>query len=377
LSIDKVIERDGDRIPLRSIHAVTVPGVVDGWSMMLQRFGRQRLAEVLSPAISIAETGFPVTEVFASAWADADTLKALRQDANFSQTFLINGEPPRVGQLFKNADLARSLRLIAAGGRDAFYKGEIARHILETSSKLGGSMRAGDLADYSAEWIDPVSTTYHGWTIYEMPPNTTGIAALEMLNLMEVFPLGEFGHNSARALHTMIEAKKLAFADLQRYDGDPRFAKVPAAGLLAKDYAKDRAALIDPKHANCQVEPGNPPESAGDTTYLSVVDRDGMIVSLIQSNYYGFGTGIVPERSGFVLQNRGRLFSLDPSHPDALAGHKRPLHTIIPAFMTKDSIWIAFGIMGGFNQPQAHAQFVSNIVGHCWRSRLGCHDGQL
>jgi gamma-glutamyltranspeptidase/glutathione hydrolase len=268
-----------------------------------------------------------------------------------------------MGEVFRNPDLAWSYRQIAGKGRDAFYKGEIARRIFELSERHGGTLSAKDLADYSSEWVEPISTTYREWTVYELPPNGQGIAALEILNLMEQSPLPQFGANSTRALHLMIEAKKLAYADLLRYVGDPKYASIPVGGLLSKEYARERAKLIDMAKASCAVEPGSPPAARGDDTiYLSVVDRDGNMVSLIQSNFANFGAIVVPDGTGFVLQDRGALFSLDPASPNALAGRKRPLHTIIPAFMQKANVRIAFGIMGGWNQAQAHAQFVANLA---------------
>ena len=260
--------------------------------------------------------------------------------------------------------LAWSFRQIAAGGRDAYYKGEIARRIVKTSERLGGALTAADFAEFSAQWVEPISTTYRGWTVSEIPPNGQGIGVLTMLNIMENFPMGQLGHNTTDALHVMIEAKKLAYADVLRYVADPNFSKVPVAGILSKDYAKKRTELINASKANCEVAPGKPVPAGGDTTYLSVVDHDGNMVSLIQSNYSGFGSGLVAEGTGFVLHNRGNLFTLDPSHPNVIAGRKRPLHTIIPGVMSKGQTRIAFGIMGGWNQAQAHAQFVSNIVDH-------------
>jgi len=347
-------------MPERGIYTVTVPGAVDGWQKLLERFGWKKLAEVLAPAIRTAEEGFPVTEMVAGAWLKQ--INVLRANQNAAQTYLVSDRTPRVGEVFRNPDLAWSYRQVAAGGRDAFYKGEIARRVVELSRRHGGAMTAKDLADYASEWVEPISTAYRDWTVYELPPNGQGIAALEMLNLMENFPLGQFGANSTRALHVMIEAKKLAYADLLRYIGDPKRAHLPVAGLLAKEYARERAGLIDMTKANCAVEPGAPAPQAGDTIYLSVVDREGNMVSLIQSNYEGFGSGLVADGTGFALQNRGALFSLDPASPNALAGHKRPLHTIIPAFLQKGNVRIAFGIMGGWNQSQAHAQFVANVV---------------
>ncbi|MGB6626157.1 MAG: gamma-glutamyltransferase family protein, partial [Candidatus Acidiferrales bacterium] len=301
---------------------------------------------------------FPVPEWDAAYWANAAHF--LAENPGTANLYLLNGQPPKVGDVFRNEDLARSLQQVASGGRDAFYKGEIVQRILDLSKREGGAMTAEDVADFSAEWVEPLSTQYHGWTVYELPPNGQGIAALEMLNLMSQFPLAQYGHNSADALHVMIEAKKLAYADLRHYVGDPRFATIPVAGLLSEEYGRERSKLIDMSHANCDVSAGTPPN--GDTTYLSVVDQQGNMVSLIQSNYEEFGSHLVPEGAGFVLQDRGALFNLDPDSPDVLAGHKRPLHTIIPAFMVNGDTRIAFGIMGGYNQAQAHAQFVSNIV---------------
>jgi gamma-glutamyltranspeptidase/glutathione hydrolase len=347
-------------MPHEGIQTVTVPGAVDGWSKLLSRFGRKKFSDVLAPAIHYAEEAYPVTEVFSKDWQDGEA--SLRGDANAAKLYLPNGRAPRAGELFRNPDLAGSLKQIAAGGRDAYYRGEIGRRIIGYSQRHGGTMAAADLADYSSEWVEPISTTYHGWTVFELPPNEQGIAALEMLNMMEIFPLAEQGHNSADALHILIEAKKLAYADMLRYVADQKFSRVPVAGMIAKEFARDRARLIDPAKANCRVAPGEPSFGGGDTTYLSVVDRDGNMVSLIQSNYSEFGSKLVADGTGFALQNRGALFSLDPASPNVLAGHKRPLHTIIPAFMTKGDVRIAFGIMGGFNQSQAHAQFVSNVV---------------
>jgi gamma-glutamyltranspeptidase / glutathione hydrolase len=348
------------KMPGTGIYSVTVPGLVDGWSMLLFRFGTKNFSELIAPAIHYARDGFPVAEWDAAYWANAEPM--LAKDKNLAATYLLNGRAPRVGEIFKNPDLAHSLELIASGGRDAFYKGEIASRILALEKAHNGAMTAEDLADFSAEWVDPISTDYRGWTVYEIPPNGQGIAALMMLNIMEKFSFANLA-NPADRWHIMIEAKKLAYADMRRYVADPKFATVPVEGMLSKDYAAQRAKLIDRSKANCEVSPGEPPfPTPGDTTYLTVVDRDGNMVSLIQSNFAEFGSGLVPDGSGFVLQNRGALFTLDPASPDVLAGHKRPLHTIIPAFMAHGDTRIAFGIMGGFNQAQAHSQFVSNIV---------------
>jgi len=349
------------KMPADGIQSVTVPGAVDGWSQLLSRLGTKKFSEVLEPAIRYASEGFPVPEWDAAYWNLNEGV--VKTDANAAATFLVNGRAPRVGEVFRNPDLARSLELIAKDGRDGFYKGGIAQGIVATESKMGGVMSAEDLAEFASEWVEPISTTYRGWTVYEIPPNGQGIAALMMLNMMETLPLAKYGHNSADALHVMIEAKKLAYADMYRYVADQKFSRVPVSGMLSKEYGARRAKLIDMAKANCNVSAGEPEfPTKGDTTYLTVVDRDGNMVSLIQSNFSEFGSGIVPDGTGFVLQNRGALFSLDPASPNALAGHKRPLHTIIPGFMTRGDERIAFGIMGGFNQAQAHAQFVANVV---------------
>jgi gamma-glutamyltranspeptidase/glutathione hydrolase len=359
-SIDRLHKMGLREMPAHGIEPVTVPGAVDGWQKLLDRFGKKKLPEVLAPAIQIAQDGYPVTEWIAQHFASSVDL--LRDNENAAKTFLISDRAPRLGEMMRNPDLAWSLRQIAQGGRDAFYKGEITKRILALSARHGGALTAQDFSDYSSEWADPISTTYRGWTVYEMPPNLQGIGALEMLNIMERFDLHSFGLNSTRALHVQIEAKKLAYADVLRYVGDPRSAKVPVSGMLSKEYAAERAKLINMDHANCDAGPGTPVPSAGDTVYLSVVDRDGNMVSFIESNYAEFGSGLVADGTGFVLHDRGALFSLDPASPNAIAGRKRPLHTIIPAFMEKDQVRIAFGIMGGWNQAQAHAQFVSHVV---------------
>ena len=362
LSIEFLKAKGITEMPSNGIHSVTVPGCVDGWQKLLDRFGRKEMASVLAPAIRLAEEGFPVTEIFSSYWVESE--KKLRRNRSASQTYLPNERAPAAGEIFRNPDLAWSYQQIAKRGRKGFYEGALARRVLRGSADLGGTMSAADLAKFSAEWVEPISTTYRGWTVYELPPNGQGIAALAMLNLMENFPLEKFGPNSADALHVMIEAKKLAYADVLRFVADPHFAKVPVAGILSKDYALGRAKLIDMEKANCNVSAGQPPPMGTDTTYLCAVDAEGNMVSYIQSNYNSFGSGVVTEGTGFVLQNRGGLFSLDPNHPNALTGRKRPLHTIIPAFMSKGDVRIAFGIMGGWNQSQAHAQFVSDLVDH-------------
>jgi gamma-glutamyltranspeptidase/glutathione hydrolase len=348
---------------LSGIWSVTVPGVVAGWQTMHDRFGKLSLAEDLKPAEALAEKGFPVSEANSVEWEKYGM--GFAKNAEFARVFLPNGTYVHMGQVFKNPDVAHTLRLIGAQGRDAFYKGDIAKAILKTSAEQGGVMTAADLAEYQPEWVEPISTTYHGWTIYETPPNTQGVAALSMLNIMEKFPLKEWGHDDARTLHTEMEAKSLAYADMLYYVGDPRAVKVPTEHLISKALGDERAKLVGPR-ANCHVLPSDLKEQmanlGSDTTYLAVVDRDGNEVSLIQSNSGNFGSGLVPEHTGFVLHNRGSAFTLTQGQPNSVGPRKRPLHTIIPAFMQKDDIGIGFGIQSGFNQAQAQAQFVANIV---------------
>ena len=359
LTIEFLRKQGLREMPQKGVHAITVPGAVDGWQKLADKFGRKKLSEDLATAIRTAEEGFPVPEWTAAYWAEE--LDLLRSDEAASKVYLLNDHAPRVGEVFRNPDLAWSLQQIAEQGRDAYYKGEISKRVLESMRHHNGTMTAEDLAGYSSEWAEPISTTYRDWTVYEMPPNGQGIAALEMLNIMETFPMGQLGFGSAKALHAMIEAKKLAYADMARYVADPRGQKIPVATLLSKDWATQRAQRIDAEHANCEVGAGEI-RGGRDTTYLSVVDRDGNMVSLIQSNYDAFGSGIVAPGTGFALHNRGGLFTLDTASPNALAGHKRPRHTIIPGFAQKGETRMAFGIMGGWNQSQAHAQFIANIA---------------
>ena len=360
-----VLRRHGlDAMPATGIHSVTVPGAVGGWAALHERFGRLPLADVLAPAAFYAEDGFPVAPIVAEGWGALED--AVAGDPGAAATYLPGGAAPAAGAIFRNPDLARSLRLVAGHGRDAFYRGPLANAIVSFSQTNGGTLTADDLSSFEPEWVEPVSTTYRGWTVYELPPNTQGIAALMMLDLMEPAPLARYGFHSVDALHTMIEAKKLAYADMLRWVGDPRFTSLPVPALLAKERAARRAAAIDMQRAAANVEPdhlaGLTTGAGGDTVYLSAIDRDGNIVSLIQSIFGGFGSGLVAPGTGFALQNRGALFTLEPGHPNELAPGKRPLHTIIPAFMRKDRVRIGFGIMCGFNQAQAHAQFVANVV---------------
>jgi gamma-glutamyltranspeptidase/glutathione hydrolase len=341
-------------------HVVTVPGCVSGWEHLQKRFATKKLSELLAPAIHLAEDGSPVPEIIGGYWRTGQRL--LAKEPSTAAVFLPDGKVPAVGQIFKNPDMAWSLRQIAKSGAKGFYDGPVAKKLLAYLQPKGSLLTAKDFSQYSAEWVTPISTIYRGWKVYEIPPNGQGIAALSMLNILENYPLREWGQNSSNTLHTMIEAKKLAYADMLKYVGDPRFSKVPAPGLLSKAHAKERAKLIDPDKANCNVSASPSFEAGPDTTYLCVVDAKGNMVSLIQSLYNSFGSGLVAPGTGFCLQDRGALFTLEENHPNVLAGRKRPIHTIIPAFMEKDDTRIAFGIMGGWNQSLAHAQFVADIV---------------
>jgi len=342
------------------IHCVTVPGAVDGWAKMHARFGKLPWNNLFRSAIAYAELGFPVSDIVQKLWVAAASAGKLQALPETSRVFLPNNQPPQQGDVFRNPDLARAYRMVAEEGPAAFYQGKIAAAILATSRAIGGMMNADDLASFSSEWVEPISVDYRGWRIFELPPNGQGMAALEMLNIMETIPADPEGPLGPAEMHKRIEAMKLAYADVYRYNADPRNSCVPVTELLSKHYACERAALIDPKRANGAVGPGCPPGS--DTIYLTVVDREGNIASWIQSIYSSFGSGITVQGMGFELQNRGAGFTLEPGHPNVLAGGKRPFHTIIPGFMERAGLHVGFGIMGGANQPLAHAQFVSNVV---------------
>jgi gamma-glutamyltranspeptidase/glutathione hydrolase len=362
LTIESLKKLGQTAMPQEGIQSVTVPGAVEGWAKLHKRFGKLPWKDLFQPATYYAEHGYPVTEMIGAAWKTEEA--KLAKDPNARKVLLPNGAAPEVGQVFRNPQMAAAYRLLAQEGETAFYRGAIAKALLRTSDRLGGTMTGADLSEFEAEWVDPIATEYHGWKVYELPPSGQGIAALEMLNIMSLFPLSTYPPRSVAELHTEMEAEKLAYTDLRRYVADMRFSRVPYEGMMSMDYARERAKLIDPAKAHCAVEPGKPPVVHGDTIYLSVVDRDGNIASLIQSLYQHFGSGVVVDEYGFALQNRGGLFDLDPQHPNALAGRKRPFHTIIPAFMEKGDVHVGFGIMGGLNQAQAHAQFVSNVVDH-------------
>src|SRR5438874_259468 len=383
-------------IPPRGMLPISVPGTVDAWAELHKKFGKLKLSDDLAPAAKYAEEGFPVTELIAFYWHFGPELYKDLPGA-FFETYTLDGKgrTPAKGDIFKNPALAKTLRLIGENGRDAYYKGEIADKIDAFMQANGGLLRKGDFEKHTSTWVDPVSTNYRGYDVFELPPNSQGIATLQILNILEGFDLHALGRNSPETLHTMIEAKKIAWADRAKYYADPDFAKIPLAGLLSKSYAAERRKLIDPNHAAKTVAPGNPAdegasrsrpagvesaqyEQAGSrvagtgenarhpgraTIYMCIADEEGNMVSLIQSNYRGMGSGIVVPGLGFMFQDRGELFSMDPQHANVYAPGKRPFHTIIPGFVMKDGKpWEAFGVMGGGMQPQGHVQVLTNQI---------------
>jgi gamma-glutamyltranspeptidase/glutathione hydrolase len=360
-SIDWLKKQGAYSMPTTGIQTVTVPGAVDGWEKMHKRFGKLPWRDLFQPAIYFAKNGFPVTEIIQYDW-DGTTAK-LSLDENARRVFLKDGKAPQVGEIFRNPELARAFELVAAGGAQAFYRGPIRDAILKTSKRLGGALAAEDFEQFQSEWVQPLAIDYRGWKVYQLPPNGQGAGTLEMLNIMAQFPLPEYAQNSADAFHFKIEAQKLAFQDSRRFIADPRIAKVPTEGLLSKEYAKERASGISAKEANCNTTPGKPP-GGGNTVYLTAIDAEGNIASWIQSISDTWGSGVAVDGMGFHLHDRGGAFSFDPAHPNALGPRKRPFHTIIPGFMEKDDLHIAFGIMRGMNQAQAQAQFVSNVADH-------------
>ena len=349
-------------IPTSGPLSWSVPGCVDGWEELRSRFGTMAMRELLAPSIEYAENGFPVSEVIAGYWRGVERMR----DPGMRETFLIHdrkAHSPRAGELFKNPHLANSYRQIAVGGRDAYYKGDIAEKLVALSDRVGGLFTMKDFADHKSEWVEPVKTNYRGYDVWEIPPPGQGIAALQMLNLLELHDLKKFGPNSPDYWHLLAESKKIAFADRAKFYTDPVFAKVPVNELISKEYAKNRAKLLDAKKALTDIPAGDPRLGASDTIYLSVVDKDRNCVSLIQSNYGGFGSGLAAPGTGFGIQNRGCLFCLDDTHANKLEPGKRPFHTIIPAFVTKDGKpWFCFGVMGGDMQPQGHVQVLVNMI---------------
>jgi gamma-glutamyltranspeptidase/glutathione hydrolase len=340
---------------------VTVPGCVDGWFELHKKFGKLPIKTLLKPAISYAREGFPLSPVIAHNWPSTNSPQA--KYPNFLETYNPGGHRPAAGEVFKNPGLAQTLERIAKGGRNAFYKGEAARTIASYMQRNGGFITERDLADHQSEWVEPVSTNYRGYDVWELPPNGQGIVALQMLNLLEGYDLKKMGFGSADYMHLFIEGKKVAFEDRAKFYGDPDFARIPVKQLISKAYAAERRKLISMDKAAPAYEPGNPSLS-GDTIYMTVADSKGNMVSLIQSNYRGMGSGMTPDGLGFCLQNRGEGFNVvDPEHPNAFAPHKRPFHTIIPAFVTKDGQpWMSFGVMGGDMQPQGHVQVLVNLI---------------
>ncbi len=361
MTIDWFREQGLDAIPPFGPLPVSVPGAVDGWFEMHDRYGRLPMRELLAPAIAYAKNGFPVSEVIA--YDLGQSAQRFVQYAGFAGTFMPDGSMPVEGEMFANPQLARTYEMLADGGRDAFYKGEIARRIDAYMREQGGLLRYEDLAAHRSEWVAPVATTYRGWEVFELPPNGQGIAALAMLNILEGYDIRAMGFGSAEYIHTFVEAKKLVYEDRARYYADMDYADVPVEALISKSYAAERRRFIDPERAAKSYAPGDPRLEAGDTTYLTVADRQGNMVSLIQSNFRGMGSGMTPGNLGFVLQDRAELFSLDPEHANALEPGKRPFHTIIPAFVMKDGKpYMSFGVMGGDMQPQGHVQIVVNMV---------------
>ena len=355
-------------MPSHGSLTVTVPGAVDGWFALHQRFGKLPMKKVLEPAIRYAEQGYPVSQLVADYWKRnfrgfERNAKDIEEIANARATYLVNGEAPAHGQMFRNPDLARTYGLIAKGGRDAFYKGKIAKTMDAYFRRIGGDLRLKDFAAHTGDWVDPVGVNYRGYDAYELPPNTQGVAALQMLKMLEAYDLKSMGRGSADALHVMVEAKRLAFEDLGKFYADPATYNAPVAELISDAYAAQRRALIDMKRANPETPPGEIKLRQGDTTYLTTADSDGMMVSLIQSNYRGMGSGLVADGLGFMFQDRGELFALDPSHPNVYAPGKRPFQTIIPAFVMKDGKpFMSFGVMGGDLQPQGHVQILVNMI---------------
>ncbi|HEY4292177.1 gamma-glutamyltransferase [Luteibacter sp.] len=357
-----------DHIPPVGSLPITVPGTVDAWFALHDRFGKLSMADDLAPAIAYAKNGFPVTQLVAAYWkgnfASFEKREKLIGDlTNARATYLIDGHAPAEGEVFHNPDLAHTLTLVAEGGRDAFYKGSIAHTIDAYFKRVGGDLRYADFADFKGEWVTPQSVNYRGYDVYELPPNGQGFAVLEMLQILKHFDIRKMGQGSADTLTVMLEAKRMAYEDLARYYADPRFAKAPMTALISEAYGEKRAASIQPGHAEATVGPGDPKLFDGDTTYFTTADKDGMMVSIIQSNYRGMGSGLVADGLGFMFQDRGELYSLREGDANVYAPGKRPFHTIIPAFVMKDGKpFLSFGLMGGDMQPQGHVQVLSNII---------------
>jgi gamma-glutamyltranspeptidase/glutathione hydrolase len=358
LTLDHFEERGLERIPSHGPLPVTVPGCVDGWFELHERFGKLSMKDILAPAIEYARAGFPLSEVIAYYW---ESSVFLGEYPGFAEQFLIDGEAPKKGEVFRNPNLARTLERLGEEGRDVFYRGEIAHTIADFMAEHGGFLSYADLEAHHSEWVDPVSTNYRGFDVWELPPNGQGIAALQMLNILEAYDIASLGFGSAEYLHLFVEAKKLAFEDRARFYADPEFNELPVARLISKEYAAERRKLIDPSKAAAAYPAPNLEQ--GDTVYLCTADGEGNLVSLIQSNYRGMGSGMAPTGLGFILQDRGELFDLTPGRFNTYAPGKRPFHTIIPAFVTRGGKpWLAFGVMGGGVQPQGHVQVLVNMI---------------
>ncbi len=361
LSRQWFIDNGYDKIPSHGPLPVSVPGAVDGWFMLHDKFGSKSMQEILQPAIDYAENGAPITQLIAYYWNLS--VPRLSKYEGFTKQYTINGKAPKEGQLWRNPNLAHTLKIIAKDGRDAFYKGKIAHTIADYMKKQGGFLSYEDMASHHGQWVEPVSTNYRGYDVWELPPNGQGIAALQILNILELFDVSKMQLDSAQYVHLFTEAKKLAFEDRAKFYADPDFNKIPVKQLISKSYAKKRAKLINLKRAGKSYPAGNPALEKGDTIYLTVADKFGNMVSLIQSNYRGMGSGMTPPGLGFILQDRGELFTLQENHFNTFEGGKRPFHTIIPAFISKDDKpWMSFGLMGGAMQPQGHAQIVVNMI---------------
>ena len=359
LSIEYFKDNNIEKIPAYGPLPVSVPGAVDGWIKLHEKFGNKGFASLFEPTITYANDGFPVSELIAY-YLDGSA-KRFADYPNFKDVWMKNGSTPKKGEIFKNPELAKTLEEISKTKRESFYEGQLATTMANFIQEQGGFLSFEDLKNYQAEWVEPVSSNYRGYDVWELPPNGQGIAALQILNLLEHFNISAMGLFSAEYIHHFVEAKKLAFADRAKYYADPAFNNIDIETLISKEYAKERLPLLDSNKAALTDEAGILKQ--GDTIYLTTADKDGNMVSLIQSNYRGMGSGMVPPGLGFMLQDRGELFSLDPSHANALEGGKRPFHTIIPAFITKDGEpFVSFGVMGGATQPQAHAQIVINLV---------------
>ena len=360
LSLEWFAQNGHQSIPSHGPLPVTVPGAVDGWFMLHDRFGKKPMNELLKPTIDYAKEGFPVSQLIAYYWNRSIPL--LERWPGFSEQFTIEGRAPAEGEIWKNPGLAKTLQSIADGGRDAFYKGDIAKTIANYMEKNGGFLSYEDLSSHSGNWVDPVSTNYRGYDVWELPPNGQGIAALQILNIMELFDISSMDHDSAEYVHLFTEIKKLVFEDRAKYYADSEFNKIPVTTLISKDYAQKRSGLLNLDRA-ANTYPAGKLLEEGDTIYLTTADKEGNMVSLIQSNYRGMGSGMAPDGLGFVLQDRGEMFSLEEGHFNQFEGGKRPFHTIIPAFVTKGGLpWMSFGLMGGAMQPQGHAQIVINMI---------------